>query len=105
MCEIKAAGGLTFAQDEHSAQHAGMPQSAIASGAVDLVLPPDEIAARLAAVRQHPYLAPGRREPAPDERGEHRRNSSASSPRLRNSSGVDFSQYRDTTSSGGRRAA
>ena len=44
ICEIKAAGGLTFAQDEQSAQHAGMPQSAIASGAVDLVLPPDEIA-------------------------------------------------------------
>ena len=56
ICEIKAAGGLTFAQDEQSAQHAGMPQSAIASGAVDLVLPPDEIAERLAAIRQHPYL-------------------------------------------------
>ena len=41
ICEIKAAGGVTFAQDEHSAQHGGMPQSAIASGAVDLVLPPD----------------------------------------------------------------
>ena len=58
ICEIKAAGGLTFAQDEHSAQHAGMPQSAIASGAIDLVLPPDEIAPRLAAIRQHPYLVP-----------------------------------------------
>ena len=30
VCEIKAAGGVTFAQDEASAQHAGMPQSAIA---------------------------------------------------------------------------
>src|SRR4051794_20672386 len=56
ICEIKAAGGLTFAQDEHSAEHVGMPQSAIASGAVDLVLPPAAIAGRLASIRQHPYL-------------------------------------------------
>ena len=59
VCEIKAAGGLTFAQDEQSAQHVGMPQSAVASGAVDLVLPPQEIAERLAAIRQHPYLVSG----------------------------------------------
>ena len=58
VCEIKAAGGITFAQDEASAQHAGMPESAIASGAIDLVLPPEEIAARLAALKEHPYLAP-----------------------------------------------
>ena len=28
LSEIKAAGGITFAQDEHTAQHGGMPQSA-----------------------------------------------------------------------------
>ena len=55
LCEIKAAGGVTFAQDERSAQHPGMPQSAIASGSVDLVLPPDEIAGRLAAIKEHPF--------------------------------------------------
>ena len=38
--EIKSVGGVTFAQDDRSAQHAGMPQHAVASGAVDLVLPP-----------------------------------------------------------------
>ena len=67
---------MTFAQDEQSAQHAGMPQSAIASGAVDLVLPPDEIAGRLAAIRQHPYLAPPD-DAQPDERGETPKSSSA----------------------------
>ena len=56
LCEIKAAGGLTFAQDESTAQHGGMPQSAIASGAVDLVLPPEQIAARLVDLRAHPFL-------------------------------------------------
>ena len=77
ICEIKAAGGLTFAQDEHSAQHAGMPQSAIASGAVDLVLPPDEIAERLAAVRQHPYLSRAEDDGTRRAAGRRQRNSSA----------------------------
>ena len=81
ICEIKAAGGLTFAQDEHSAQHAGMPQSAIASGAVDLVLPPEEIAARLAAL---PAASLSRRRGRRPRRGREpsdRKSSSASSPR------------------------
>src|SRR5919198_840812 len=43
LCEIKAVGGITFAQDQHSAKHSGMPRSAIDNGCVDFVLPPDEI--------------------------------------------------------------
>lgn len=43
---IKAAGGVTFAQDQ-SAQFDGMPRSAIDKGTVDFVLPPSEIAHRL----------------------------------------------------------
>src|SRR6266568_721159 len=39
---IKSEGGITFAQDA-TAQHEGMPHSAIASGCVDFVLPPEEI--------------------------------------------------------------
>ena len=41
---IKAAGGLTFAQTEASAKFDAMPRSAIRSGFVDVVLPPDAIA-------------------------------------------------------------
>lgn len=44
---IKDAGGLTFAQDD-SAQASSMPKSAIASGVVDFVLSPEEIAMELA---------------------------------------------------------
>lgn len=44
---IKAYGGITFAQDEESAAHDGMPSSAIKSGAVDFVLSPAKIAAHL----------------------------------------------------------
>jgi two-component system, chemotaxis family, CheB/CheR fusion protein len=40
---IKAAGGITFAQDS-SAKFSGMPKSAVAEEAVDLVLPPARIA-------------------------------------------------------------
>lgn len=43
---IKAAGGVTFAQDQ-SAQFDGMPQSAIDKGTVDFILSPREIARKL----------------------------------------------------------
>jgi chemotaxis response regulator CheB len=43
---IRAKGGATFAQDV-SAEVEAMPLSAVASGCVDFVLPPDGIAARL----------------------------------------------------------
>src|SRR5207253_3685237 len=54
--EIKAAGGITFAQDV-TAEQASMPRSAIAAGAVDFVLPPDEIARELGRIGRHPYIA------------------------------------------------
>lgn len=44
---VKVSGGLVIAQDPATAQHAGMPQAAIASGSVDWVLPLDEIAPAL----------------------------------------------------------
>jgi two-component system CheB/CheR fusion protein len=44
---IKAAGGITFAQDPGSAQHSGMPESAIESECVDFILAPDAIAREL----------------------------------------------------------
>ncbi len=45
--EIKAAGGTTFAQDLASSEFPTMPMIAIASGYVDFVLSPLEIAAEL----------------------------------------------------------
>jgi two-component system CheB/CheR fusion protein len=95
--EIKAVGGITFAQDEQSAKYAGMPQSANRSGCVDLVLPPREIARELARIAQHPYVTPAQTEEhaaqaAPDE--DHLKKILAL---LRSSFEVDFSAYRDTT--------
>ena len=50
---IKAVGGITIAQDVQSAAHPGMPQSAVDTGAVDLVRPPKEIAAELVRIAKH----------------------------------------------------
>jgi two-component system, chemotaxis family, CheB/CheR fusion protein len=44
---IKERGGLTIAQDPDSAEHAGMPGSAIATGMVDWVLLAEEMPERL----------------------------------------------------------
>ena len=41
--EIRASGGLCLVQDPATAQYDGMPQSAIATGAVDYVLPPEDM--------------------------------------------------------------
>jgi two-component system CheB/CheR fusion protein len=95
--EIKAAGGFTLAQDEGSARYPGMPLAAAQTGAIDLVLPPGEIALALGRIGRHPYAAPtgGPRgaPPAGGEEGHLRRILAI----LRASAGVDFSGYRDTT--------
>ena len=44
---IKAKGGVTFAQDDASAQVNDMPRSAQAAGCVDFVLPPRKISEEL----------------------------------------------------------
>jgi len=45
--KIKAKGGATIVQDEKTARYFEMPKSAIDAGAIDYVLPPDEIADKI----------------------------------------------------------
>ncbi|NQE35041.1 chemotaxis protein CheB [Microcoleus asticus] len=45
---IKAAGGMTFAQCEGTAKFDSMPNTAVATGNVDFVIPPQKIAEELA---------------------------------------------------------
>lgn len=52
LAAIKATGGLVIAQDPAEADYDGMPRSAIATGAVDLVLPVIDIAAALSRHRE-----------------------------------------------------
>jgi len=52
---IKQEGGLTFAQDD-SAKFTSMPHSAIATGAVDFILSPKDIALELVRLSKHPLI-------------------------------------------------
>jgi two-component system CheB/CheR fusion protein len=103
---IKAEGGITFAQEPTTAKYDGMPRSAIDSGCVDFVLPPKDIAKEVERIRRHPYLLA--QEEARAERGKDLGDSVAPRPgpekdfnaiveQLRKTSGVDFSQYKPNT--------
>ena len=91
--EIKTAGGITFAQD-HTAEHTGMPHSAAATGAVDFVLPPAEIAREVARIAGHEFAGLAKGTGALDERD-------PAITRvldvLNNAHGVDFSSYKRNT--------
>ncbi|HEV3201502.1 MAG TPA: chemotaxis protein CheB, partial [Bryobacteraceae bacterium] len=94
---VKAAGGVTFAQDQATAKFTTMPQAAVATGCVDFVLPPDRIAAELVRIGRHPYIA----DPAPV--GRERMPAGAEGPfgtilaTLHGATGIDFSLYREKT--------
>ena len=102
LAAIKAEGGITFAQDRQSAKYDGMPHSAITSGCVDFILPPDKIGAELARISGHSYLSSSRDEtrsesrdveksPPPDDKFE------GVFALLRKSGGINFSQYKPGT--------
>ncbi|GEP45081.1 PAS domain S-box protein [Brevifollis gellanilyticus] len=89
--EIKAASGVTFAQDE-SAEHESMPKSAIDAGCVDYVLPPEGIAQELVRFARHPYLVPDEDVTIEGEPG-HARVTEI----IRRATGVDFTHYKAST--------
>ena len=93
---IKGEGGMAMAQTPESTEFAGMPQSALATGLVDFVLPPTEMAAQLMAYAAHAFGQP------------FTRSTSIPSPKLENAlkkifillrsqTGHDFSQYKPST--------
>ena len=89
---IKAEGGITFVQDEKSAKHPGMPQSAAA--VADSVLPPAGIARELARIGGHPYVNHAVPSPAGPGQPEDGADVSAVLRALRTATGVDFAQYK-----------
>ncbi|MGJ5814797.1 chemotaxis protein CheB [Paludibaculum fermentans] len=92
---VKAAGGLTFAQDEASARFAMMPQAAIATGCVDFVLPPEQIAAELARVSRHKYITGSSRARLESPQGGDEAGFDRILAALKAASGIDFSLYRE----------
>jgi two-component system CheB/CheR fusion protein len=87
---IKAAGGVTFAQDPKTAQWPAMPLSAITAGSADFVLSPRRIAAELARIGRHPYLAEAHEVPEGSDLDR-------ICQILRSSVGVDFRLYKQAT--------
>ncbi|MDI1262671.1 MAG: chemotaxis protein CheB [bacterium] len=58
---IKEVGGITIAQKPETAGQPDMPDSAIASGYVDLILPPEEIAREIARIAHQDRQTPGKK--------------------------------------------
>ncbi|CAH0999774.1 Protein-glutamate methylesterase/protein-glutamine glutaminase [Neolewinella maritima] len=56
--EIKAQGGLVMVQTPRSAQFDGMPSAALRQHIADVVLPPSELASRLAMMLRHNSVQP-----------------------------------------------
>src|SRR6266446_6391113 len=94
---IKAEGGITFAEAPQSAKFDGMPRSAMASGAVDFVLPPKAIAQELIRIGRHPYLGEMGAAPSSEVPADGPEALAQIFRMLREKSGLDFTFYRQTT--------
>jgi two-component system, chemotaxis family, CheB/CheR fusion protein len=94
---IKAAGGVTFAQCEDTAQFDSMPNTAVATGNVDFVLPPQKIAEELTnlsrnrSVSDSLLLITGEKLPQQEDA------LATIFVLLRSATGVDFSHYKPNT--------
>ncbi|MDR3591754.1 MAG: CheR family methyltransferase, partial [Negativicutes bacterium] len=94
--EIKDVGGITFAQTPQSAEYDGMPRSAIATGMVDFIGLPAEIAAELSRIGRSLMLTGLGAEGAelfPD--GTEALNRLVGL--LRKASGINFAEYKQLT--------
>src|SRR5579859_5581716 len=98
---IKGKGGITFAQDAYSAQYPQMPQSAIAAGWVDHILPPEEIARELVQISLQHSLIHHPVENVPQTPTEthlmEEQDLASILHLLRQKTGVDFFGYKQTT--------
>ncbi len=94
---VKEAGGITFAQSEDSSQVPSMPNTAVATGGVDFILTPQQIAGELANISHHPYIA----SPTPAKAVEVLINDESAMQTiltlLRTATGVNFTQYKHGT--------
>ena len=107
LTRLKELGGVTLAQEPEEAQHPGMPESAIATGLVDLVLPVAEMPARLqklaallGQMRLPADVAPAMNAIASDSQEEARRTEAALAEvmtLLRSRTRHDFRHYKRPT--------
>lgn len=94
---IKVAGGVTFAQSEATAKFDSMPNTAVATGNVDFVLPPQAIAAELTTLSRSPFLVALEPPQLVNESPEPGTALTTIFALLRKTSGIDFTYYKPTT--------
>lgn len=94
---VKAAGGITFAQDRDSAKFGGMPRQAIATGCIDFVLSPAAIAAELNKISRHEYIAQLPPPPVVEVVVASENTLAKIFSLLRRQKGVDFTGYKPAT--------
>src|SRR5450432_2587165 len=92
---IKDHGGITFAQEQHSAAYDGMPQSAIDADVVDFILTPEEIPLQLATLNQTFNAGMETDESDSQQKKEDAYRQLLSLLRVRR--GTDFTYYKQTT--------
>src|SRR6185503_11172651 len=93
---VKEQGGMEMAQASPSAKHDGMPQSAIATGLVDFVLPAEELPAKL--LEYVGYLKDLERNQRSDAHAKEIAEQLGRICRvLRHQTGHDFGQYKQNT--------
>ncbi|MFW5684791.1 MAG: chemotaxis protein CheB [Spirochaetota bacterium] len=89
---VKEAGGAVFVQDESTARFDGMPLSAIGTGIVDHVLPPEEIPGRIATLCANPATLMG-----PDEQPTSQSTVAHILLLVKRKTGVDLTRYKPST--------
>ena len=90
---VKAHGGITFAQEPSSAKYDSMPRAAMTIGGADLILPPTEIAGKLAVIAQGHKLHLGLAEKIDDGGGTFQ----TIIRYIRRQTGIDFGKYKEAT--------
>ncbi|MEG4941158.1 chemotaxis protein CheB [Microcoleus sp. F4-D5] len=94
---IKAAGGMTFAQTQDTAKVDSMPNTAVATGNVDFVMPPEKIAEELGKYSRSRLLTGRLPLTKVDESPEEGDALATIFALLKSTTGVDFSNYKATT--------
>ena len=94
---VKVAGGVTFAQCEATARFDSMPNTAVATGQVDFILPPEAIAAELVNLTQSTFLFGSQQLQVVREFTESETALATIFDILRTTTGTDFTYYKPTT--------
>ena len=90
---IKEKGGLTIVQSPVSAKFDGMPKSAISTGLVDYVLPPQDIAGEILHYSKYRTMI----EPQQEELFTDEESFAHIYEVLKKARGIDFTHYKRTT--------